>query len=430
MARKTLVLGVTGSIAAYKAVSLVRRLLGEGATIQVVMTHMAQQFVGALTFEALTGRPVATDRLEVRHDEHWLGGMAHLEIAENADLIVIAPASAHCLAKLAHGLADDLLTTVILAAECPLLVVPAMDGGMWDHPAVRENVRTLRERGITVMEPDLGPLASGRVGKGRFPDESAIMAAISGCLFPRKDFRDRRVLITAGPTQESLDPIRFFSNRSSGKMGWALAEAARDRGADVTLIAGPTPLSPPCQITFVPIITSEELRKAVMARFAESDVLIMAAAVADFRPRRPSSQKIPKVKGAITLILEPTPDILMELPARQPGQVVVGFAAETKELIVAARRKLSVKKLDLIVANDVTEPGAGFGTDTNRVVLIDRDGQVENLPLMPKRQVAHCVLDAVQRLTEDVDRGDIVKTRPVSSTQALGQRSERNSRAR
>ena len=430
MARKTIVLGVTGSIAAYKAVSLVRRLLGEGATVQVVMTHMAQQFVGALTFEALTGRPVATDRLEVRHDEHWLGGMAHLEIAENADLIVIAPASAHCLAKLAHGLADDLLTTVILAAECSLLVVPAMDGGMWDHPAVRENVRTLRERGITVMEPDLGPLASGRVGKGRFPDESAIMAAISGCLFPRKDFRDRRVLITAGPTQESLDPIRFFSNRSSGKMGWALAEAARDRGADVTLIAGPTPLSPPCQITFVPITTSEELRKAVMARFAESDVLIMAAAVADFRPRRPSSQKIPKVKGAITLILEPTPDILMELPARRPGQVVVGFAAETKELIVAARRKLSVKKLDLIVANDVTEPGAGFGTDTNRVVLIDRDGQVENLPLLPKRQVAHCVLDAVQRLTKDDDQGDIVKTRPVSSTQALGQRSEHNSRAR
>jgi phosphopantothenoylcysteine decarboxylase/phosphopantothenate--cysteine ligase len=430
LARKTIVLGVTGSIAAYKAVSLVRRLLGEGATVQVVMTHMAQQFVGALTFEALTGRPVATDRLEVRHDEHWLRGMAHLEIAENADLIVIAPASAHCLAKLAHGLADDLLTTVILAAECPLLVVPAMDGGMWDHPAVRENVRTLRERGITVIEPDLGPLASGRVGKGRFPDESAIVAAISGCLFPRKDFRDRRVLITAGPTQESLDPVRFFSNRSSGKMGWALAEAARDRGADVTLIAGPTPLSPPCQIAFVPITTSEELRKAVMARFAESDVLIMAAAVADFRPRRRSSQKIPKVKGAITLILEPTPDILMELPARRPGQVVVGFAAETKELIEAARRKLSVKKLDLIVANDVTEPGAGFGTDTNRVVLIDRDGQVENLPLMPKRQVAHCVLDAVQRLTEDHDQGDIVKTRPVSSMQALGQRSERNSRAR
>ena len=430
LARKTLVLGVTGSIAAYKAVPLVRRLLGAGATVQVVMTQMAQQFVGALTFEALTGRPVATNRLEVRHDEHWPGGMAHLGLAEHADMIVIAPASAHCLAKLAHGLADDLLTTVILAAECPLLVVPAMDGGMWDHPAVCENVRTLRARGVIIMEPERGPLASGRVGKGRFPEESAIVAAISGGLCPHKDFRGRRVLITAGPTQESLDPIRFFSNRSSGKMGWALAEAARDRGADVTLIAGPTALSPPGQIAFVPITTSEELRKAVMARFAESDVLIMAAAVADFRPVRPAPQKISKSKGRITLILEPTPDILMELPGRRPGQVVVGFAAETKELVETARRKLVAKKLDLIVANDVTEPGAGFGTDTNRVVLIDRRGQVGNLPLMPKRQVAHCVLDAVQCLTEGNDQKNRLNPRLVSSTQAVGQKSERNSKAR
>ena len=416
-AGKTLVLGVTGSIAAYKAVSLARRLISEGATVQVVMTHTARQFVGPLTFEALTGQSVATDRLEVRHDENWPGGMAHLGLAEDADVIVIAPASAHCLAKLAHGLADDLLTTVVLAAECPLLVVPAMDGGMWEHPAVRENVRALRARGVNVMEPEIGALASGRVGSGRFPEERAIVAAISGCLFPHKDFRGRRVLITAGPTQEALDPIRFFSNRSSGKMGWALAEAARDRGGDVTLIAGPTHLLPPPQIAFVPITTSEELRKAVVARFPETDLLIMAAAVADFRPVRPSPHKISKSKGRITLALEPTTDILRELPARRSGQVVVGFAAETEGLVEGARRKLRAKNLDLIVANDVTEPGAGFGTDTNRVTLIERGGRVENLPLMLKREVAHRVLDAVQRVTCGEDHGPASRRRPATSRQ-------------
>ncbi len=394
-AGKTLVLGVTGSIAAYKAVSLVRRMLGEGARVDVAMTHTAQQFVGALTFQALTGRPVACDG--VAYDK-GLGAMAHLALAEGADIIIVAPASAHCLAKLALGLADDLLSTMILAAECPLLVVPAMDGGMWDHPAVRQNVRTLRARGVTVMEPDTGPLASGRVGKGRFPEEGAIIAAIAAAFTPHKDFRGRRVLITAGPTQESLDPIRFLSNRSSGKMGWALAEAARDRGAEVTLVAGPTQLTPPHQVAFVPVTTSEEMRKAVMAHFPESDVLIMAAAVADFRPVQTSSEKIAKIKGPLTLALEPTPDILMELPERRPRQVVVGFAAETKGLVERARRKLIDKRLDLIVGNNVREPGAGFGTDTNRVTLIAPGGQAEHLPLMLKRQVAHCVLNAVQRL--------------------------------
>ena len=402
---KTLVLGVTGSIAAYKAVSLVRRLLEKGATVQVVMTQTAQRFVGPLTFQALTGRPVATDRFDPRPDENWPDAMAHLALAENADMMVIAPASAHCLAKLAHGLADDILSTMALAAECALLVAPAMDGGMWNHPAVRENVRTLRERGVRVLEPGSGPLASGRIGKGRFPEEGTIVAAISSLLSPRKDFRGYRVLITAGPTQEPLDPIRFLSNHSSGRMGWALAEAARDRGAEVTLVAGPTHLSPPDQIAFVPITTSEELREAVSARFAESDVLIMAAAVADFRPVRASSEKIPKVRGRLTLALEPTPDILMEVAARRCGQVVVGFAAETNELVKRAKRKLSTKRLDLIVANDVTEPGAGFGTDTNRVTLLEKNGRIEKLPLMPKREVADRVLDAVQRITAGEHQG-------------------------
>jgi phosphopantothenoylcysteine decarboxylase/phosphopantothenate--cysteine ligase len=320
--------------------------------------------------------------------------MPHLALADGADLIAIAPTSAHCVAKLAHGLADDLLTTLVLAAECPVVVVPAMDGGMWTHPAVCANVRTLRQRGVTVLEPEVGPLASGRVGQGRFPEEDAILAAISGALCA-KDFRGRRVLITAGPTQEPLDPVRFLSNRSSGKMGWALAEAARDRGADVVLVAGPTSLAPVPNVTCVSVVTSEEMRKEVVTRFPGTDVLIMAAAVADFRPARPAKDKVPKGSDVRMLALEPTKDILKDLPPRRAGQVVVGFAAETGDPVARAKGKLLDKALDLIVANDVTEPGAGFGTDTNRATLLDRAGRCEGLPLMSKHELAHRVLDAV-----------------------------------
>lgn len=397
---KTIVLGVTGSIAAYKAALLARRLMTEGATVRVVMTHTAQRFVGAVTFEALTGRPVSTDLFPSSVAEVGVGGggvMPHLALVDGADLITIAPASAHCVAKLAHGLADDLLTTLVLAAECPVVVVPAMDGGMWTHPAVRANVRTLRQRGVTVLEPEVGPLASRRVGKGRFPDEDAILAAISGALCA-KDFRGRRTLITAGPTQEPLDPVRFLSNRSSGKMGWALAEAARDRGADVVLVAGPTSLAPVPNVAYVPVVTSEEMRKEVVTRFPGTDVLIMAAAVADFRPARPARGKVPKGRDVRMLALEPTKDILKELPPRRAGQVVVGFAAETGDLVARARGKLLDKALDLIVANDLTEPGAGFGTDTNRATLLDRAGRCEVLPLMSKHELAHRILDAVLTL--------------------------------
>ncbi len=393
---KTIVLGVTGSIAAYKAVALARRLMAEGATVHVVMTRTAQRFVGAPTFQALTGRPVGTELFSQD------GGMPHLALAEAADLVVVAPASAHCVAKLAHGFADDLLSTLVLAATCPVLVVPAMDGGMWDQAAVRDNVITLRGRGVTVLEPDIGPLASGRVGKGRFPEEDAILAAVAGALTPRKDYRGRRVLVTAGPTQEALDPVRFLSNRSSGKMGWAVAEAARERGADVVLVAGPTVLPPPAGVSHVPIVTAEEMRKAVAVRFPDADVLVMAAAVADFRPARPARGKVPKgrlggAKG-LKLALEPTRDILKDLPPRRAGQIVVGFAAETDDLISKAGRKLAEKALDLIVANDVTEPGAGFGTDTNRATLLDRTGRCVALPLMSKRDLAHRILDTVLAL--------------------------------
>ncbi len=385
-------LGVTGSIAAYKAVSLARRLMAEGAAVQVVMTRNAQRFVGPLTFQELTGRPVGTDLFAPD------AGMPHLALAESADLIAVAPASAHSLAKLAHGLADDVLSTLALAAECPVVVAPAMDGGMWTHPAVRDNVRTLRQRGVTVLEPEVGPLASGRTGKGRLPEEDAILSAIAGALHPVKDFKGRRVLITAGPTQEALDPVRFLSNRSSGKMGWALAEAARDRGAEVVLVAGPTALPPVPNVTVVPVVTSEDMRKEVLTRFSEADVLIMAAAVADFRPARSARGKIPKGRGPRALALEPTPDILMELPASHAGRLIVGFAAETGDLVERAGAKLRRKTLDLIVANDVTEPGAGFGTDTNRATLLDRAGRCESLPLMSKLDLAHRILDVVLEL--------------------------------
>ena len=394
---KSIVLGVTGSIAAYKAASLARRLLTEGAIVRVVMTHSAQRFVAPLTFEALTGHPVFTDLFESSNAPPTKMVMPHLALADGADLIAIAPASAHCVAKLAHGLADDLLTTLVLAAECPVVVVPAMDGGMWTHPAVCANVLTLRQRGVTVLEPEVGPLASGRVGQGRFPDEDIILAAISGALCS-KDFRGRRILITAGPTQEPLDPVRFLSNRSSGKMGWALAEAARDRGADVVLLAGPTSLAPVPNVEYVPVVTSEEMRKEVVTRFPGTDVLIMAAAVADFRPSRPARGKVPKGRGVRMLALEPTTDILKDLPPRRAGQVVVGFAAETGELVARARGKLIDKALDLIVANDLTEPGAGFGTDTNRATFLDRTGRCDALPLMSKPELAHRILDAVLTL--------------------------------
>jgi len=394
---KSIVLGVTGSIAAYKAASLARRLLTEGALVRVVMTHTAQRFVAPLTYEALTGQPVFTDLFASSNAPPTANVMPHLALADEADLIAIAPASAHCVAKLAHGLADDLLTTLVLAAECPVVLAPAMDGGMWAHPAVCANVLTLRQRGVTVLEPEVGPLASGRVGQGRFPNEDVILTAISGALYA-KDFRGRRILITAGPTQEPLDPVRFLSNRSSGKMGWALAEAARDRGADVVLVAGPTSLAPVPNVAYVPVVTSEEMRKEVVTRFPGTDVLIMAAAVADFRSPRPAREKVPKGGGVRMLALEPTTDILKDLPPRRAGQIVVGFAAETGDLVARARAKLLDKALDLIVANDLTEPGAGFGTETNRATFLDRTGRCDALPLMSKHELAHRILDAVLTL--------------------------------
>ncbi|MDZ4732482.1 MAG: bifunctional phosphopantothenoylcysteine decarboxylase/phosphopantothenate--cysteine ligase CoaBC [Nitrospirota bacterium] len=390
---KQIVLGVTGSIAAYKAVALLRTLLREGAKVHVVMTQSATKFVTPLTFEVLSGHPVSTDVFE-SHQE-----MKHLSLPAQADAIVIAPATANCLARAALGLGDDLLSTMLLTTQCPLIMAPAMDGGMWTHPSVREHVGTLRARGAIVVNPEIGLLASGRIGQGRLAEEGAILEAIQVALAPRRDWQGHRILVSAGPTQEPIDPVRFIANRSSGKMGYAIAEAAQARGAQVVLVTGPTALATPRGVEVVPVATAEEMTKALSAHFAWSTTVIMAAAVADFRPTHPASHKIQKQGRADqTLDLERTTDILASLSAQRTTQLMVGFAAETHDLITHAKDKLAAKGLDLIVANDVTTEGAGFGSDQNAATLIDRQGAMTELPLMPKRALADAILSRALEL--------------------------------
>ena len=390
---KQIVLGVTGSIAAYKAVALLRTLLREGAIVHVVMTQSAMKFVTPLTFEVLSGHRVSTDVFEA-HQE-----MTHLSLPEQADVIVIAPATANCLAKSALGLGDDLLSTILLTAQCPLIVAPAMDGGMWAHPSVIEHVQTLRARGTIVVDPEEGPLASGRIGQGRLAEKDTILEAILTALAPRCDWEGDRILVSAGPTQEPIDPVRFISNRSSGKMGYAIAEAAQARGAQVILVTGPTALPAPRGVEVISVATAEEMTKALSARLAWSTVVIMAAAVADFRPTHPASHKMQKQgRASQTLDLERTTDILAFLSAQRTTQLMVGFAAETNDLIAHAKNKLTAKGLDLIVANDITIEGAGFGSDQNIATLIDRLGTMTALPLMPKRALADAILDRAHEL--------------------------------
>ena len=390
---KRIVLGVTGSIAAYKAVALLRSLIREGAVVQVVMTHSATKFVTQLTFEVLSGHPVSTDMFEA-HQE-----MKHLSLPEQADAIIIAPATANCLAKAALGLGDDLLSTMLLTSQCPLIMAPAMDGGMWTHPSVQEHVHTLCARGTVVVTPELGPLASGQIGQGRLAEEGRILEAVQVALAPQHDWQGHRVLVSAGPTQEPIDPVRFISNRSSGKMGYAVAEAAQARGAQVILVTGPTALPTPRGIEVVAVATAEEMLQVLSMRLAWSTIVIMAAAVADFRPTHPAAQKIKK-QGQIAqqLNLERTTDILASLSAQRTTQLMVGFAAETNDLTAHAQAKLTAKGLDLIVANDVTREGAGFGSDQNAATLIDRQGVMTELPLMPKRALADVILNRAHEL--------------------------------
>jgi len=390
---RELILGVTGSIAAYKAVYLLRELTRLGASVTVCLSEHAREFVGPLTFRTLSGRAVLSNLF----DPQSADAVEHVALAERAHAVVVAPATANVLAKAAHGIADDFLTTLLLAARAPVLMVPAMDGGMWEHPAVTANVATLRRRGVTVLEPDTGALASGLSGKGRFPEIDDIVEALRRLLVPVRDLTGERLLVTAGPTREPIDPVRYISNRSSGKMGYGLATAALRRGAEVTLVSGPTALTPPPGAVFVPVQTAEEMREAVLQHLDRATIVVKAAAVADYRAKQAANTKI-KGKHDLTLELTPNADILAEVAARRPRAFIVGFAAETNDVAVNARAKLESKGIDLLVANDVSQHGIGFDAEDNEVLLLDRWGGARALPRMPKGDVAEAILSHVLSL--------------------------------
>ncbi|HYR96413.1 MAG TPA: bifunctional phosphopantothenoylcysteine decarboxylase/phosphopantothenate--cysteine ligase CoaBC [Candidatus Binatus sp.] len=385
---RTVVVGLTGGIACYKACEVVRLLVGEGARVRVVMTAGAREFVSPLTLQTLSGQPVATDTFSLTEESE----IGHIRLADAAEAVVVAPATANLLARAAAGIADDLLTTILLATRAPLILAPAMNVHMWEHPAVQENLARLVGRGARVVGPASGFLACGYEGPGRLADPEDIVEEVRHTLAPR-DLEGERILITAGPTQEPIDPVRYLSNHSSGKMGYALARVARRRGAEVTLVSGPTALTPPPGVRTVQVRTAREMGRAVDQAFSDATAVIMTAAVADYRPRQPLSRKLKKAAASLTLELERNADILGGLAERKGSRLLIGFAAETHDVAAEARRKLEGKGLDLIVANDVTAPGAGFGSDTNVVRLIDRDGLDEALPVLPKEEVAGRILD-------------------------------------
>lgn len=395
---KNIVLGVTGGIACYKAADLCSKLVQAGAIVDVIMTQAALAFMTPLTFQTLTKRPVSVDMFQLLRDTD----MAHISLAQRADVLVIAPATANTLAKLAHGLADNLLTSTALACTAPLVLAPAMDTDMWENPITQANIQALRERGAVIVGPGYGRLASGRIGAGRLVATEEILGAIRQTLGRKGPLAGARLVVTAGGTQEPLDPVRHLTNRSSGKMGYALAEAARDAGAQVTLITAPTALSAPYGVERVPVRTAAEMEEAVLGRLAETDILLMAAAVADYRPKVTAAQKIKKGEGSLTLELEKTADILAEVAQRRPSAgrplVVVGFAAETEHLLENAAAKMQTKRLDLMVANDVSSPDSGFEVDTNRVILLTSDGGQEALPLMSKADVAEHIIARVAEM--------------------------------
>jgi phosphopantothenoylcysteine decarboxylase/phosphopantothenate--cysteine ligase len=391
----TIGLGVSGGIGAYKAVEVVRLLQKRGHDVRVVMTRTARRFVGPLTFEAITRHPVVTSQFAPGMN----ADIEHIALATDIDLLLVAPATANVIGKFAHGIADDFLSALFLAVRAPVVLAPPMNTNMWEHPAVRANVETLAARGVRFIDPGDGYLACGWVGKGRLAEPEVIAGAAVRAIAPNQSFAARRVLVTAGPTFEDLDPVRFIGNRSSGRMGFAIAEAARDRGASVVLVAGPTTAAPPAGIEVVRVRSAQEMRDAVFAHAGDADVVVMAAAVADYTPEGGvAGSKIEKIdRGGLTLTLTRTPDILADLSARRAGAarpLLVGFAAQTGDPVPAARRKLQHKKVDLIVAKDVTAPGAGFEVATNQVTFVDAD-RVEPLPLLSKRDVAGLLLDRV-----------------------------------
>ena len=392
---REVVLGVTGGIAAYKAAEVVSRLRKMGVNVHVIMTKSAAEFVQPLTFETLSNNPVVTDTFDRRAP--W--EVEHIALAKRAEVFVIAPATANILAKMASGIADDMLSTTVLATKAPVLVAPAMNTGMWTAEATRHNMEILRGRGVHVVGPDAGFLACGDTGSGRMSEPAEIVEAIAALLCPKTDMAGLKVMITAGATRERLDPVRYMTNDSSGKMGFALAEAARERGAEVTVVAGSTTAKEPVGVNIVRIESTRELLAAVTERAEAMDVIIQAAAPADYRFARQYDQKLKKQEGApLVLELVENPDVAAAVgQMKHPGQTLVGFAAETENLLANARRKLEKKNLDMIVANDVSKPGAGFNVDTNIATLLTREGATE-CPLQQKSQLAHTILDHVMAL--------------------------------
>jgi len=392
-------LGVTGGVAAYKAAELVRRLQQDGFTVQVVMTRSAREFITPLTFAALTGQKVITDLFAESGGEANLeSAIEHIAVAQRTDLLLVAPATADILAKFARGIADDFLTTLYLASTAPVVVAPAMNVNMWNHAATQENVEMLRARGVKIVDPDEGYLACGMTGAGRLAGQEAIVAAVHEALHAVRDLAGEKVLVTAGPTHENVDPVRYLTNRSSGKMGYAVAEAAARRGAQVILVSGPTSLEAPAGVERIGVQSAEEMHHVVLEKVAGCSIAIFAAAVADYRPAEPAGQKIKRNNEPTTIALEPTPDILASVARNKGQRFIVGFAAETDHVAENARKKLAAKSVDLMVANDITAEGAGFDHDTNVVTLFARDGRDLALPRMSKSEVAQRILDEVVRL--------------------------------
>jgi len=392
LSNKTVVLGITGSIAAYKAADIASQLTQAGAKVNVIMTKEAIEFISPFTFWAITGRPVVTKMFDLASEF----SIEHVSLAKAADIVVIAPATANIIAKLAAGIADDMLCCTVLATKAPVLIAPAMETTMYNNPVTQDNLSRLKARDFVIIAPATGWLASGKEGPGRLADTNDIIGSIRQVLGRGGDLAGKHIVVTAGGTHEPIDPVRYISNRSSGKMGYALVEAARDRGAKVTLVTAPISLAEPVGVDVVKVGTAQEMRQAVENVTPQADALVMAAAVADYRPTKAAKDKIKKGEEGLTLELECTPDILGTVKG---NFIKVGFAAESSNLVENAKHKLKQKGLDFIVANDITASDSGFGTDTNRVTIIDREGKVDSLPLLAKREVADKVLDRVVRMT-------------------------------
>jgi phosphopantothenoylcysteine decarboxylase / phosphopantothenate---cysteine ligase len=395
---KKILLCVTGGIAVYKAVALTSKLVQAGADVRVILSHSATKFVTPLSFQALSRNFVYTDTFE----EHNPKVISHIDLADWADIVLVAPATANTIGKLANGMADDMITTTLLAATAPVWIAPAMNVHMYDHPAVRKNINTLFEYGYRFIEPSEGFLACGYVGKGRLEEPEKIVEVLSDYFKESKqELTGKKFIVTAGPTREKIDPVRYITNHSSGKMGFAIAEEAAKLGAEVLLVSGPVSLTPPGSVQYLPVESAEDMFEAVVERFSEADVVIKTAAVADYRPKNPSSQKLKKQPGNETLELERTKDILFELGKRKENQILVGFAAETNNVENYALEKVSKKNADMIVANNVLTEGAGFGTDTNVVTFFKKNGESIPLPMMSKHEVAKRLLAEISRMLKD-----------------------------